>query len=274
MLYLGIDGGGSGCRAAACDAAGRILGEGRSGPANIASDPDGARANILAAASQALPAGVDSAKIVAVMGLAGANLPQSVARLAAGLHFARLKIETDAVIAAKGALHDTDGIVAAIGTGSVFAEQHDSKLRQIGGWGLVLGDEGSGAWIGRTILAHSLRAVDGFVPATPLTSALCAEMGGTGGVVGFAKGAQPSDFAALAPRVTASDDPAARLVMAAAEAQITAAVDLLQNGRALPVVFMGGLGPLYAKRLATRWPIVPPRGRPVDGALWLARRIT
>ena len=45
-LFLGIDGGGTGCRAAVCDGAGRILGEGRGGPSNIASDPDGARANM------------------------------------------------------------------------------------------------------------------------------------------------------------------------------------------------------------------------------------
>ena len=273
MRYLGIDGGGSGCRAAVSDATGRILGEGRAGPANITSDPHGAHANIVAAAAAALPTGSDPAQIVAVMGLAGANQPQSVARLAGGLRYARLRVETDAVIAVKGALHEADGIVAAIGTGSVFAEQHSGELRQVGGWGLVLGDEGSGAWIGRAIMAHSLRAVDGFVPVTPLTTALCAEMGGTGGIVGFASRAMPSDFAALAPRVAASDDPAARAVMAAADVQIAAAVDLLQNGRVLPVVLSGGLGPLFAKRLAGRWPIVPPLGRAVDGALWLARRL-
>jgi len=67
-----------------------------------------------------------------------------VERLRAALPFARIRIETDAVAAAKGALRDEDGIVAALGTGSVFAAQRGGEVRQIGGWGLVLGDEGSG----------------------------------------------------------------------------------------------------------------------------------
>ncbi|MCA3553720.1 MAG: ATPase, partial [Rhodobacter sp.] len=75
-LFLGIDGGGTGCRAAVCDDAGRILGEGRAGPSNIASDPDGARANVLAAATRALPAGATLGQLCSVMGLAGANVAQ------------------------------------------------------------------------------------------------------------------------------------------------------------------------------------------------------
>jgi glucosamine kinase len=152
-LCLGIDGGGTGCRAAVCDASGRILGEGRSGPANIASDPDGALANILSAARAACPDGVALADLTAVLGLAGANVAQAADRLRPHLPFARARIETDAMIAVKGALGDDDGIVAALGTGSVFAAQRGAgggpAIRQIGGWGVVLGDEGSGAWIAR-----------------------------------------------------------------------------------------------------------------------------
>ena len=43
-LFLGIDGGGTGCRAAVADASGRILGTGVAGPANLTSDPAGTRA--------------------------------------------------------------------------------------------------------------------------------------------------------------------------------------------------------------------------------------
>jgi glucosamine kinase len=167
-LYLGIDGGGTGCRAAVADEDGRILGHGTAGPANIASDPDGAACNILAAAWAALSASArpeaDFAGLHAGLGLAGANAHGTVERLRAALPFARIRIETDAVAAAKGALRDEDGIVAALGTGSVFAAQRGGAVRQIGGWGLVLGDEGSGAWIGRALCAAALRAEDGFVP--------------------------------------------------------------------------------------------------------------
>jgi glucosamine kinase len=53
-LVIGIDGGGSGCRAAVADRSGRILGEAQGGPANIATDPDAARTALLACARDAL----------------------------------------------------------------------------------------------------------------------------------------------------------------------------------------------------------------------------
>ena len=90
------------------------------------------------------------------MGLAGANVArQCRCASARGCRFARLRIETDAVIAVEGrAGRRATAIVAALGTGSVFAVQRAGVIRQIGGWGLVLGDEGSGAWIGRRSLSR------------------------------------------------------------------------------------------------------------------------
>jgi glucosamine kinase len=101
-----------------------------------------------------------------------------------------MRIETDAITAVKGALGDRDGIVAAIGTGSVFASQRSGVIRQIGGWGLVLGDEGSGARLGRSLLAAALGAVDGFRPMTPFLRAILDEHGGSEGIISlFAGGA-------------------------------------------------------------------------------------
>ena len=139
-LFLGIDGGGTGCRAVLADASGHILGRGEAGPANIASDFPGALDNILTATRAAC--GVhDLTALSAGLGLAGANAAGMSDRLAHALPFARMAIETDAITAVRGALGATDGIVAAIGTGSVFAAQRGGQMRQIGGWGLVLGDE-------------------------------------------------------------------------------------------------------------------------------------
>ncbi len=271
-LFLGIDGGGTGCRAAVCDADGRVLGEGRAGPANIASDPDGALANVLAATRAALPEGAEIAALRAVLGMAGANLADCVARLAAGLPFASARVETDAVISVRGALRNGDGVVAATGTGSVFASQRGGVIRQIGGWGLVLGDEGSGAWIGRRALSETLRAVDGFRPMTPLARALLDDFGGADGIVAFAQGARPADLAALAPRLVASDDPVALSVMALATGHVAACIAHLQGDDPVPVVYLGGLGATYADRLAGRWHRADPLGTALDGALWLARQ--
>jgi glucosamine kinase len=208
---------------------------------------------------------------VAVMGLAGANVSRHVEQFSEGLPFKRLRIETDALISVKGALRRQDGIVAAIGTGSVFAVQRGGSIRQVGGWGLVLGDEGSGAWLGRTILARCLKALDGAVPMTPLLAQLLEEHGGGEGIVAFASAATPAEFARLSPRVISSDDPAAFATTDSAISAIAETVSYLQREATLPVVFLGGLGPFYSGRLAGRWPIAEPLGSALDGALLLAR---
>ena len=274
-LYLGIDGGGTGCRAAVADAAGRVLGLGQAGPANLTTDPDTTRQNILAATRAALAnavgaAGVEAAlpRLIAGLGLAGAN---TAGGATLSLPFTRVRVESDAVTTVKGALQGSDGIVAAIGTGSVFASQRGGIVRQIGGWGLILGDEGSGAALGRALLARALRAVDGLVPMTPLLTTIIAEHGSPAAIVGFARTARPADFAALAPRVLGTDDPAADAVMEAATAEVASAIDHLQSGDALAVTFLGGLGPAYADRLTNRWPVRAALGTALDGALILAR---
>ncbi len=60
--------------------------------------------------------------------------------------------------------------------------------------------------------------------------------------------------------------------MDAAVAQVRDMIGVLQQGRGLPVVFLGGLGPHYAERLAGLWDIRAPLGSGLDGALFLARQ--
>lgn len=271
-IVLGVDGGGTGCRAAVAKAGGPILGFGSGGPSNIASDPDRAAHHVLTAARDALAAAGDPCPIgavTAVLGLAGANAPGTADRLRAALPFP-CRIESDALTAAVGALGDADGVVAAIGTGSVFAVQRAGSVRQIGGWGLALGDEGGGAWIGRALLARTLRAQDGLHDMTPLLRATLAGHGGAAGIVAFSLTARPADFAALAPQVTGSDDPAARTIMTQASADVAACIDALQHAAPLPVVFLGGLGPVFARALKGRWPVRAALGTGLDGALRLA----
>ena len=272
MYYLGVDGGGSGCRAVLADASGRVLGRGSAGPANVFSNPEGALASVLAASAQAMAGICKAHEVFAVLGLAGVNAAGP--GIAARLPFARSRVVTDVLAAVKGALRDAPGIVAAIGTGSVFARQLNGEVKSVGGWGLVLGDEGSGAWLGRALCAQALRAADGMAPVTPLLAELETEFGGSIGVVRFAATATPADFAALAPRAVASDDPAAQALMTDAAARVAEAIAHLQPvGAALPVAFTGGLGPAYASRLNQRWPKTRALGDALDGALWLARAL-
>jgi glucosamine kinase len=279
-LYLGVDGGGSGCRAAVADGAGRVLGRGEAASANIWTDPEGARGNIIAAARAALDAAGrgDLGELNAVLGLAGANVPQAAARLVARLPFARARIESDALVALKGALGDDDGITAALGTGSVFGVQRSGEVRMIGGWGFQLGDQGSGARMGRALLEAALLAHDGLADMAPVLRAVLAEHGGPAALVAFGQTASPADFARLAPRIVAAAaaaDPAAAAILDAAEADVTRAIDRLMADGPVPLCFLGGLGRMFAARLAGRYAglIREPRGTGLDGALLLARSL-
>ncbi|PTX46146.1 glucosamine kinase [Gemmobacter caeni] len=271
VVFLGIDGGGTGCRAAVADSAGTILGLGAAGPANVNTDVTGTFANIMTATRQALSGHtIAETDLVAVLGLAGANISAAVDHLHQMLPFARTRIVTDAVTAARGALGGADGIVAAMGTGSVFAVQRAGVMRQFGGRGFVLGDQGSGAVLGRTLLAEALRADDGFAPMTPLLAEVLGEFGGIEGIITFGFRARPAEFAALAPRIVQSDDPAARRIFEDAVKEVRGIVETLQAGDRLPLVFLGGLGPSYSRHLGELWEIRAPLGSGLDGAVRLA----
>lgn len=270
---LGLDGGGTGCRAVLTDRDGRVIGRGEGGPANINSDREGALRSIMAAADGAL-GGRTPAAVAAVLGLAGANISGARQWLAPMLPFGRSLVVHDAVTSVAGALGEADGIVAAIGTGSVFSRQRAGEVVSIGGWGPVLGDEGSGAWIGKRFLAHALRAYDGLAPVSPLSEAVLARMGGPAGAVAFARTATGADFAALVPEILAdTGDAAAEAVLRPATEEVALAVNSLQRDPPLPVVFIGGLGRFYAERLAGRWPQREALGTSLDGALRLAQRL-
>lgn len=268
--FLGLDGGGTGCRAVLADGHGSVVGRGQGGPANVNSDREGALAAISAAVAQAL-GDVPPVRVSAVLGLAGAEVSGARDWLTPRLPFGRARVVQDAVIATAGALGAQDGIVAAIGTGSVFSCQLGGRIRVIGGRGPVLGDEAAGGWLGRRLLADTLRAADGLADLTPLARATLDRLGGISGIITFAATARAADFGAqVAHLLAADDDPLAVTILTEAEAQIAQYISLLRQGHGLPVAFTGGLGAVFAGRMAGRWPLIVAKGSPLDGALTLA----
>lgn len=272
-FFLGLDGGGTGCRAVLADLRGHEIGRAEGGPANINSDPQGALATIRQVVAQVLD-GRDPAQVTACLGLAGANISNADEWLVPLLPFGRARVVHDATTSVAGAIGMDDGIVAAIGTGSVLSRQSGGQVLTIGGWGMHLGDEASGAWIGRHLMTRALHALDGLVPDSPLTTALRHDMGGAQSIVEFAQSASPAEIARVARRILdAPDDPATQEVLAKADTYLLRAIDRLQEGAALPVTFTGGLGPVFAERLGAGMELRPARGTALDGALLLARRM-
>lgn len=277
---IGIDGGGTSCRAAVADSLGNILGTGKAGAANIMSDPEGALANIVASARAALEnAGLPISEVdnaSTVLGVAGANVGPYGARIEQALPFARSRVVTDSLIALQGALGDGDGIVGAFGTGSVYSIRRNGKVREIGGWGFIVGDQSSGARLGRDALEAALLSHDGVYPATELTAQIMAEFDkDPQKVVEFAHTAKPKDFARYAPLVFGhaerSDKVALGIVRKAAR-DIDDTIDSLLWSECRAVCLLGGLSCAYRSLLATRHQalLVEPKGDALQGAVAFA----
>ena len=82
---------------------------------------------------------------------------------------ARVVVVNDALVALVAGIGDGPGVVIISGTGSIAYGRSADRAARAGGWGHVLGDEGSGYWIGRQALRAVARGADGRGPATSLT---------------------------------------------------------------------------------------------------------
>lgn len=286
-IFLGLDGGGSGCRAIAERANGSRTALIAGGPANIFSGTDSALRNIRETAYQAINTiapgyALEAIKseVVAVLGLAGAVEMNAAERIKRALGFGTVHVVGDVEAALNGAFQLEDGVMSAIGTGTVHASKLSGVMKRVGGYGFLLGDEGGGAWMGRLLLSHALHARDGLIAPSDLTQEIWLEMGDLSTILTFARNATPAEFGAFAPRIIAAaevGDTTACLIVDKAANWIYQSIEALQTTNAdkpvLPVAFTGGLGPFFAGRLANHWPIIEPLGSALDGALWMARQL-
>ena len=150
LYFLGIDGGGSRCRARIRNFNGTLLGEAVGGSSNIYLSFAGALANILATAEEAAAkAGLKTNDLHAGLGLAGIVTSKGADKIvAANLPFASVTADNDAYVACVGAFAGGDGGIVIGGTGSIGFALVNNVRHMVGGWGFALGDHGSGAWLG------------------------------------------------------------------------------------------------------------------------------
>jgi glucosamine kinase len=281
LHFLGIDGGGTRCRARLADAAGRVLGQGTAGPANIRFGLEAAFKSVREAASRCLAEArlPSDAPIAACLALAGAGEPaEAAAAMAYGNHcFQRMMITTDARAACVGAHPGGDGGILIVGTGSIGLAIVEGREYRVGGWGFPVSDEGSGAWLGCEALRRTLWAHDGRAAWTPLLRCVAGEFGtNPHAAVRWMGSAKPRDFAALAPLVVEharrSDAAACDLMRLAALHIDGLAARLIQHGP-IRLALAGGLAEGIEPWLSgeTRRRLVAPAGDALDGALQLAR---
>src|SRR5690606_28789103 len=127
-------------------------------------------------------AGVDfaqAANTYACFGMAGGRMDSARATFAARpWPFAGVKVYDDIDIAHAGALGGGDGGVVIIGTGSAAMSIVNGTRYQAGGWGFHIGDQMSGAILGRELVRYTVEAEDGLVESSSLTKAVAAALGG------------------------------------------------------------------------------------------------
>jgi glucosamine kinase len=281
-LFIGIDGGGTHCRARLRDGGGRLVGEGTGGPANLRLGPAVAMAAIVEAARAAAKAGglseSDLARASVGLGMAGAIDDARNAALLAQPHpFPRVAIDTDAYIAWLGAFAGGDGAILIIGTGSAGLAVVRGQRFNVGGWGNVISDDASGNEIGKHAIRRALWAHDGMAPMSPLAEKILDRFDhAPPKIVTWADQARPTDFAQLAPLVLEyagqGDAMGVAVIEHAAEGAARLADRLLGAG-APGICLLGGLAeplrPWLPKRIQEK--LVAPKGDAMEGALLLAR---
>jgi N-acetylglucosamine kinase-like BadF-type ATPase len=301
-LFVGVDGGGTHTRAVVTDGGGQVLGSAQ-GPAGIVDPGDPGRSAVVVAETvrralvDALGGGTgDGPPVEAVWaGLAGAGDPaarRSVEEALSALGLAhRVMVGTDLEAAFVDAFGESPGILLVVGTGSVaLARGGDGGEARSGGWGGLLGDEGSAYSLGLAAIRAVLRSTDGRSPDTLLSGILEAGTGVGAGpeLAAWAWAAAKAEIAALAPGVLSvadAGDPVAETLRDDALSEIGLLLQAVAHRggpwREPPSVALvgglvgpgrplreGALGKVAELGLRTHFPEV----RPERGAATLARR--
>ncbi|SMQ59435.1 glucosamine kinase [Devosia lucknowensis] len=302
--YLGVDGGGTNCRVRLANENLETLAEVKNGRSNLqidGGDPaykaitDGAR-DVFEAA------GIDfaeAANTYACFGMAGGRMDSARAGFAArSWPFAGVKVYDDIDIAHAGALGGEEGGVVIIGTGSAAMSIVGGKRFQAGGWGFHIGDQMSGAILGRELVRYTVEANDGMVEASALTQAVTQALGGDNQAImtwSFATeldvhlesgdgseddaliGRAPGEFGKLMPlwfEHLEQNDPVALKLLDIQLGYIDGYVRWFKSHGASVMAIVGGLGQRLYPTLQQHYGdfVALPKYEPLHGAVILARQ--
>jgi glucosamine kinase len=210
-IVVGIDGGGTKTRALLADEHGEVIAEAVGAGSAVRPHEVERSAGIIAGVVRdVLEQGEmrDARPRVLCIGVAGAGRETERQALWESLVAQQLAddvvVQSDFAVALDDAFGDGPGVLLIAGTGSsAFARGPTGATARCGGWGPNIGDEGSGAWIGRRALSVVAAASDGREPETALTGAIltATEQPETSELIRWAASATPAAYATLAPVV-------------------------------------------------------------------------
>ena len=257
-LVIGIDGGGSRTRACLANLRGETLGIGEAGTSNPIGDLDAAKRELARAVQQAFDAAqIEPQRVAAVcIGLGGAGRirqQEEIVEWAHNLLAERARVLNDGEIALAAGTSENWGVALIAGTGSLaWGKNRAGQMARAGGWGYVLGDEGSGFDLARQALRAITQAADGRAKSTELLNAVLRfwNLSSPADLVMhvYRQPLKPAEIARLAPLVvdvaSQGDQVAQQLVTQAGAALATAVCAVsraLGMVQAIPLALTGGL---------------------------------
>ena len=304
--YLGVDGGGTNCRVRLADENLKTLAEVKNGRSNLQIDDGGPAYKAISDGTRDVfaAAGIDyaeTANTYACFGMAGGRMDSARAEFAArSWPFAGVKVYDDIDIAHAGALGGEDGGVIIVGTGSAALAIVAGERFQSGGWGFPIGDQMSGAILGRELVRYAVEAEDGLVEASQLTKAVTARLGGNNQAVmtwAFATemdlkiisrdgsegcddvliGRAPAEFGKLMPlfiEYLEAGDPVAQKMLEIELGYIDTYVRWFKARNAAVMAIVGGFGERLFPILQQRYGdfVALPKFEPLHGAVILAKQ--
>ena len=293
VIVVGVDGGGTKTRAVVADESGKALADVEGPPSAVKPGQAERSAQVIA---ETVTLALEAAEMSHVMpkvvcvGVAGVgreNERQALWQALAAREIGEeILVHADATVALDDAFGDGPGVLLIAGTGSVaFGRGPTGTVGRCGGWGPSIGDEGSGAWIGRRALSVVTAAADGREPETALTGAVltAAQVNEVSELIVWASSATPAMLGTLAPAVMSEAEAGdlranALLSLAVEELMLhirALARQLFMDERAsVPVALTGGLlkrGQPLRKRLEQRMKSAVPGATVLSGDVDAAR---
>ena len=179
---LGIDAGGTKTVCLLADEHGTVLAEARRGGANLQAVGELDVEKVLHDVMEEAIGDRDVPPAAICLGMAGVDRPDDAAVVKSIMkrigYKARMLVVNDALVALEAGVPGQPGVVVISGPGSIsYGRNARGEAARSGGWGYVLGDEGSGYWIGRAALRAVLRQSDHRGPETVLSPLLLDHFG-------------------------------------------------------------------------------------------------
>lgn len=279
--YLGVDAGGTRCRARLVDENGVVRGAAEGGSANTRIGLELVHETLLSTCLAACEmAGLTREKLADIhvgIGIAGlSRVGAKEALQAADFPFAHVHFTSDGAIANLGAHLGDDGAILSLGTGSIAFVRVGGREFTIGGYGFPISDEGSGAALGLSAIRHALRALDGRTRPTPLSEEVTRRFNHEiTQVITWMDQATASDYATFAPLVLDRadlGDEIALLIVRDAALHVERFIETIFARGAPRCALMGGLAERLKPWLRLRIidQLCKPARDALDGALLFA----